>query len=70
MKILVMGDLNRMNPFIRFHCLRCGCVFIENANECEKRQGQYNETAYVYDCPCCKYPVYSSIEHGSNQKGW
>ena len=63
MKILTMGDPERLNPLIRFECRRCGCEFVANALECEQEQDQYNDSVYRYDCPCCKSAVHSTTEY-------
>ncbi len=71
MKVLTMGDPQRVNPLMYFMCRRCGCEFVANALECHEEQDQYNESIYMYDCPCCKNRVFSAREYDrKGQKGW
>ena len=52
MKVLTMGDPQRVNPLMYFLCRRCGCEFVANALECHEEQDQYNESIMTAFPPC------------------
>lgn len=59
MKILTPGDIRRIDPEFKMHCYSCGCVFLVKRSECARKQGQYNETVWAHQCPCCKQQIYA-----------
>ena len=51
MKIIKEGVIPQYKCF--FRCRFCGCEFEAEKDECEKRNGEYQTTDYVLNCPTC-----------------
>lgn len=62
MKIIIPGDLKKLNKTKQFTCKNCGCLF--EANKDEYYIGaQYNEEYYYCKCPFCDKLVYGEIKN-------
>ena len=53
MKIIKHGDLERLKQTKYFICDRCGCEAEADNTEYKARQLEYNDYAYVIECPDC-----------------
>lgn len=75
MKILVMGDPNRLKKYKKFECSECGCVLIADRTEYINCSSQRDGAAFTINCPCCRKKVYDytydyiSYDEYSKSKG-
>ena len=55
MKILRDGDLNLCRTYYKFHCYRCGCIFV--ADNTEYKRSDDIGTFYAVTCPYCDHKI-------------
>lgn len=65
MKIIKVGDMNRLNTMHRFECERCGCVWEADASEYRIESDYRNGRYYVCKCPTC---MRETIMHPEEEK--
>lgn len=60
MRILVQGDINRLQKIKKFECGDCGCVFVGNREEYEDCSTQRDGAWFTMECPCCGRTVHNT----------
>ena len=61
MKILIEGNISKLNKVKKFLCNYCGCLFEVTKDE-YKMGSQYNEIYAYCNCPFCNEIVYGEIK--------
>ena len=57
MKIIKVGDLNRINGFKRFRCPACTCEWEADNSEYSTGHDWRNGLLFTMNCPTCGRPV-------------
>ena len=61
MQIIKKGNLDKLKEPIQFECHRCGCIFVADNTEYNKRFDQRGGDWAEIHCPTCKMLVQQDI---------
>ena len=61
MRLIKDGDIEKVNPLIRFECVQCGCIFEEYKSRCSSSSNG-SEYRATHSCPTCGNPVTIKLE--------
>ena len=53
MKILREGSMEKLRPQYKFTCSKCGCIFVDEKNNCHIDWDRNQEYVY-HSCPFCE----------------
>jgi hypothetical protein len=60
MKILVLGDRNRLKKHKKFSCIHCGCIFLADNTEYKDESTQRDGALFTVNCPYCGRPAWTN----------
>lgn len=54
MQILRKGNLRKVNPYYRFECSACDCIWLAESEEVHKSSDRDGVCLYSMACPTCE----------------